>query len=141
MNEANALSWQKAAAELTAELVRAETAVGIVKRLGSPGDLTSAEISYGNGRAEAEAVISALIVALETGGSADGLPELEARMALAVAARETLARLANDLAARRPGEKGMVRSAHGHWRLREMLLGGTTRDLLAEVRLPLLMAH
>jgi nucleotide-binding universal stress UspA family protein len=31
--------------------------------------------------------------------------------------------------------------AYGHSRLREMLLGGTTRDLLAAVPLPLITAH
>jgi nucleotide-binding universal stress UspA family protein len=37
--------------------------------------------------------------------------------------------------------EALVLGAYGHSRLREMLLGGTTRDLLAEVPLPLLMAH
>ena len=31
--------------------------------------------------------------------------------------------------------------AYGHSRLREALLGGTTRDLLVDVPLPLIMAH
>ena len=67
MSELNELSWQSAVAELTAERERAETAVGIIKRLGGPGDLTAAEIAYGDGRAETEAVIAALTVALERG--------------------------------------------------------------------------
>lgn len=39
------------------------------------------------------------------------------------------------------GCEALVMGAYGHSRLREMLLGGTTRDLLAEVPLPLIMAH
>ena len=39
------------------------------------------------------------------------------------------------------GCEALVMGAYGHSRLREMLLGGTTRDLLSNVPLPLLMAH
>lgn len=39
------------------------------------------------------------------------------------------------------GYEALVMGAYGHSRLREALLGGTTRDILAEVPLPLLMAH
>ena len=39
------------------------------------------------------------------------------------------------------GCEALVMGAYGHSRLREALLGGTTRDMLAEVPLPLLMAH
>jgi len=35
----------------------------------------------------------------------------------------------------------LVMGAYGHSRLREMILGGATRDVLAAVNLPLLMAH
>ena len=58
-----------------------------------------AEIGYGDGRAETEAVIAALTIALEQGKGADDLADLEARLARAVAAREALARRALDLAA------------------------------------------
>lgn len=39
------------------------------------------------------------------------------------------------------GCEALVMGAYGHSRLREALLGGTTRDMLAKVPLPLLMAH
>ena len=39
------------------------------------------------------------------------------------------------------GCEALVMGAYGHSRLREMLLGGTTRALLAEVPLPLVLAH
>ncbi len=35
----------------------------------------------------------------------------------------------------------LVAGAHGHTRLREILLGSVTRDLLAELRLPVMMSH
>lgn len=108
MSEIKLLSWQKAVAELTAERGRAEAAARIIKRLGGSGDLNEAEIEYENGRAEAEAVIGALTVALEQGEGADDLENLQDRFAQAVSAREKLAKLAGDLAERAPGEKVAV---------------------------------
>ena len=35
----------------------------------------------------------------------------------------------------------LVMGAYGHSRLREMILGGATRDVLATTTVPLLMAH
>jgi hypothetical protein len=57
-----------------------------------------AEIEYGDGRAEVEAVVAPHHRA-RGGKGADDLADLEARLARAVAAREGLARRALDLAA------------------------------------------
>jgi nucleotide-binding universal stress UspA family protein len=35
----------------------------------------------------------------------------------------------------------MVMGAYGHSRMRELLLGGATRGVLASMTLPILMAH
>jgi nucleotide-binding universal stress UspA family protein len=35
----------------------------------------------------------------------------------------------------------LVMGAYGHSRIREMILGGATRDVLAQTTLPVLMAH
>jgi nucleotide-binding universal stress UspA family protein len=35
----------------------------------------------------------------------------------------------------------LVLGAYGHSRLREMILGGVTRDILRNVNIPVLMAH
>jgi hypothetical protein len=89
-------------------LPRAEAAAALIRRLGGPGDVAKAELTYGDGRAEAEAVVSALIVALQQGGGVDDPADLEARMTAAVAARETLGRQARALAEAAPGEKSVV---------------------------------
>lgn len=108
MPEAESRSWQQQVADLTAERHRAQTAAAVIKRLGGPGDLTAAEIAYGDGRAETEAVIAALSVALAEGKGVDPLAELEARLARAVAARETLARRATDLVAGSGERAGLI---------------------------------
>jgi hypothetical protein len=108
MSDAESRSWQQQVADLTAERHRAETAVNVIKRLGGPGDLTTAEIAYGDGRAETEAVIAALTVALEEGKGADPLADLEARLCRAVVAREALAKSALDLAAGSGAKAGLI---------------------------------
>ena len=35
----------------------------------------------------------------------------------------------------------LAMGAYGHSRLREMILGGATRDVLAQATIPVLMAH
>jgi nucleotide-binding universal stress UspA family protein len=42
---------------------------------------------------------------------------------------------------RERGCEAVVMGAFGHSRLREAILGGTTRGMLASVPLPLLLAH
>jgi hypothetical protein len=101
-------SWQQQVMALTDERHRAETAAGVIRRLGGPGDLTMAEITYGDGRAEAEAAIAGLSVALEQGKGADDVADLEARIGRAVAAREALARRALDLAAGAGEKSGLI---------------------------------
>ncbi|HLH49172.1 MAG TPA: universal stress protein, partial [Roseiarcus sp.] len=43
--------------------------------------------------------------------------------------------------ARRVSADLIVTGAYGHSRLREWILGGVTRDLIARSEIPLLMAH
>jgi nucleotide-binding universal stress UspA family protein len=43
--------------------------------------------------------------------------------------------------ARAAGADMIVAGAHGHTWLREVLLGSVTRDLLAHLQLPVMMAH
>jgi nucleotide-binding universal stress UspA family protein len=70
------------------------------------------------------------------------LSRYDSRVEVAVLAR-TEPRTA-DVLARFAAERGaevLVTGAYGHSRLRKMFVGGTTRDLLAKVPLPLLLAH
>jgi nucleotide-binding universal stress UspA family protein len=39
------------------------------------------------------------------------------------------------------GADYMVMGGYGHWRLRELMLGGATRTVLASMTLPVLMSH
>ena len=68
------MTWREAVAELTAERQRAESAARIIKRLSAGTDISDMQIAYDEGRAETEAVISALAIALHE-GSPDQYPD------------------------------------------------------------------
>ena len=107
------MSWQQAVAELTAERERAETAARLVKRHGDEAAIARAERSYGDGKAETDAIVATLTVALAEGGEPETLAALEARLVRATAAREKLAREADACAPREPGEKAIVEAILG----------------------------
>jgi hypothetical protein len=74
------MSWQQAVAALTAERERAETAARLVKRHGDAAAIARAERAYGDGKAETDAIIAALTVALAEGREPETLAALEARL-------------------------------------------------------------
>ena len=49
---------------------------------------------------------------------------------------QTLSRWATDR-----GADLLVMGAYGHWRIRELILGGVTQDVLRDLHLPVLMSH
>jgi len=120
------MSWQSAVAELTSERGRAVSAVGVIKRLGSVSDVAMAELIYGNGKAEADAVISAFDIALKEGTGLDDLPALEARLRTATEVRETLGKQALEMVKAKAEEEGKARAVLG-------LVGKHLPDLLKAV--------
>ena len=103
---AEEIDWQTAAARLAAERTRAETCASILKRHGAPGQVSSGELVYGEARAEVDAVIGALIVALvEQKPLVDPLA-VEQQMSRGVAARDAFCQQAVALAPPSGGERG-----------------------------------
>lgn len=108
MTGSGTMSWQKAVAELAAERGRAETAAAVIRRLGDAGAVAMAELTYGEGKAEADAVIDAFTIALAEGRGLDDRAGLEARLGRAAAARAALGQQATELARAEATEKGVV---------------------------------
>lgn len=108
MSDDVSMSWQKAVAELTAERGRAVTAARVIKQLGSVAEIAMAELTYGNGKAEVDAVVSAFDIALEEGDGPDDLADLEARLKVATEARETLGKQATALAMSEAKKKAVL---------------------------------
>lgn len=107
MGEASDIGWQEAVARLTAEKGRAEAAARVVRQFADPADRATAELTYADGKAEVDAVIAALHVALAQREPPESLDRLQERIAHAVAARETLGDLARAHIAAAKGAKAL----------------------------------
>ena len=105
---AGSIGWQEAITRLAGEKTRAETAAGLIKRLGDAAAVTKAELGYGEAKAEIDAVIAGLGVALADGRRPASQPDLEASLARAEVTRRELGRTATALAQARPGTKSLV---------------------------------
>jgi hypothetical protein len=92
-----AIGWQEATARLTAEKGRAETAAKLVKRFGDARDQAMGELAYAEGKAATDALLAGLTVALAGGEAPESLESLQARLAQAVNARDTLTDMARRL--------------------------------------------
>lgn len=101
------ISWQGAVGVLEAERDRATSAAALIRRVGTAGQVTRAELIYGEGMAEANAMISTLIVAVGQGG-VDDIDAVEKRLAHVTEARKRLGQLAQAGAEREPGQKAVA---------------------------------
>jgi hypothetical protein len=109
MVSAEELDWQVAVARLAAERTRAETCVAILKRHGDPARISHGELADGNAKAEVDAVIGALIVALTEQKPPEDQMELEQQLSRGVEARDAFCQRALALVPPSPGEsKGGV---------------------------------
>jgi hypothetical protein len=107
MADEGAIGWQDAVARLTAEKERAEAAARIVKRFADRADAASAELTYAEGKAESDAVIAALTVALHRREPPESLDDLLERITKAADARAMLTDLARRHVAAAAGTKAV----------------------------------
>lgn len=104
------MTWQEAIAELSAERTRAETCVSLLKR--HAGDdaaaLSQGEIAYTEAKADTDAVIAQLIVALAEGEDSGALSGLGAKMTGAFLAREAFCEDAMAFVPQDSGSKSVI---------------------------------
>lgn len=107
---AQAMRWPEAVAALAAERTRAETCVRVFKRHAGAkaATLSRGELAYADAKAEVDAVIRGLIVALAQGGTPAGLSDLEARLTRGFQAREALCQQAMALVPEDPGTRNLL---------------------------------
>ena len=74
------VSWQEAVARLTYERSQVKTCVAMLKKYGSKPAKDRGAVVYDEAKAEYDAVIAGLIVALAEGERPVSLPDLEARL-------------------------------------------------------------
>jgi hypothetical protein len=126
--KARAIGWQEAVARLMAERGRAETGVALLKKHGDEAARSRGELAYGEGRAEVDAIVSGLIVALAQGTEPTSLPELEARLECLGRVGAAFGALVRSVVPDGIGERGWLADLAGG------LLGGTVGPVADAVK-------
>jgi hypothetical protein len=80
MAQPAAISWPDAVGEIAGERAKAETCVALMKKYGDDAQKARGEISYTNAKADFDAVIAGLVVALSGGQAPANLPNLQAKL-------------------------------------------------------------
>jgi hypothetical protein len=88
------MTWEDAVALLASARTKAETSVAILKKFGDSGSTARGELIYSDAKADADAVIAGLIVALSAKGQPEKLSSLQERVDRAVIALAKLRNLA-----------------------------------------------
>lgn len=93
------MSWQEAVAELAGERTRAETCVSLVKRYAADDNdvMARARLDYDSAKADMDAAIGALSVALAQGEAPDSFEALEPLISRGVEQRKAFCESALDL--------------------------------------------
>src|SRR5262245_9702801 len=97
------IGWQEAVARLAYERTKAETCVRLLKANGDHAAIQRGEMAYAGAKAEYDAIIGGLVVALARKGEPTSLPDLEARMQRGFEAREAFCKSVEPLV---PPSKG-----------------------------------
>jgi hypothetical protein len=74
------INWQEAVARLAHERTLADTCAGLLKKHGDAGAVDRGALAYTDAKAEYDAIIAGLDVALARGDKPASLPDLEARL-------------------------------------------------------------
>jgi hypothetical protein len=75
-----AISWPDAVGQIAGERAKAETCVALIKKYGDPAQRARGEIIYTNAKADFDAVIAGLIVALSAGQTPTSLSSLQDKL-------------------------------------------------------------
>jgi hypothetical protein len=105
---AQEINWQEAVAQLAQERTRAETCVGWLKRYGDAAAKERGALAYGDAKAEYDAVIAGLVVALARKAQPASLPDLQARLQRGFALREAFCTSVQRLVPPNSGQKGPI---------------------------------
>ena len=99
------MTWADAVAHLASARTKAETSVAILKKFGDTGSLARGQLIYSDAKAEADAVIAGLIVAVSAKGQPEKLSSLDERVGRAVTGLAKLRNLAERQLPRLEGAK------------------------------------
>jgi hypothetical protein len=106
--QAETIGWQEAVARLAHERTRAETCTRLLKRHADEAAVSRGELAYGESKAEVDAVIAGLVVALAKDSEPPSLPDLEGRLERGVKGREAICEQAAALLPDTVGERSLI---------------------------------
>jgi hypothetical protein len=110
---AQEIGWQEAVARLAYERTKAETCVKELKKYGDDAAKSRGEDAYNDAKAEYDAILSGLIVALARKGEPASLPDLEGRMQRGFEAREAFCKSVQPLVPSSSGQRSPITDVIG----------------------------
>ena len=110
---AEEIGWQEAVARLAYERTKAETCVKELKKYGDKAAISRGEDAYNNAKAEYDAIVSGLTVALARKGEPASLPDLEARLQRGFDARDAFCRSVQPLIPSTAGQRSPIADVIG----------------------------
>jgi hypothetical protein len=102
------INWQEAVARLARESARVEICASVLKKYGNPTAIERGSISYGEAKAEYDAIIAGLIVALARKEQPASLSDLQASLQRGFDKREAFCQSAQSLIPQDKGEESVV---------------------------------
>jgi hypothetical protein len=102
------MTWSEAVAQLTGERTKAETCAALLKRYGNETQVSRGQLTYTNAKADADAVIAGLIVALSTGQQPASLSSLQAKLSTSVSGLAEFCGAVADLLPSTAGQKDII---------------------------------
>jgi hypothetical protein len=100
------MTWEDAVAQLSGARTKAEISVSLLKKFGGSSGIARGRLIYTDAKAEADAIIAGLIVALSVNGQPERLSSLKERVERAVSG---LARLRNIAESQLPKLESVIR--------------------------------
>jgi hypothetical protein len=105
---AEEIGWQEAVARLAYERTKAETCVKELKKYGDKAAISRGEDAYNNAKAEYDAIVQGLTVALARKGEPASLPDLEARLQRGFAERDGFCKTIQPLVPSTAGQRSPI---------------------------------
>jgi hypothetical protein len=102
------MTWPEAVAQLTGERTKAETCVALVKKFGNEAQVARGLLTYTGAKADADAVIAGLVVALSAGQQPASLSVLQTKVSSSHSGLADFCGAVADLVPREAGQKDLL---------------------------------
>jgi hypothetical protein len=102
------MTWPEAVAQLTGERTKAETCVALLRKHGDAAQIARGQLAYANAKADADAVIAGLLIALSAGQQPASLSVLQTKVSSSHSGLADFCGAVADLVPRESGQKDLL---------------------------------